>query len=166
MKAMASWSVHMVSPCTLKVRIPLRLKNVSFAPGPRLARRLRDAGRALKGQLVRDKPRTRAVVLGLVRLLVSLLARDLPPLPRRKLGLPLVKSRLMRPSYPFPVGLAGRLRPTGLDVFGPWSRLVSLGLKGRALGFIAVAHVKPLLRRAFCVSNMTTTPRHVPKGRC
>ena len=72
----------------------------------------------------------------------------------------------MRPSYPSPVGLADRLRPTGHDVFGPWSRLVSLWLKGRALGFIAVAHVKPLLMRGLCVSNMTTTPRHVPNGRC
>ena len=34
--------------------------------------------------------------------------------------------------------------------FGPLARLVSLRLKGRASGFIAVAHVNPLLRRALC----------------
>ena len=129
---------------------PPRLWNVSCGLEQRLARRLLAAALALKRRLlVRDKPRTRAGVLGLVRLLIRPRARDLPLLLSRRLCLLLVRSRLMRPSYPFPEGLAGRLSPTGRDVFGPWSRLVSLRLKGRALGFIAVAHVKPLLRRAF-----------------
>ena len=119
LKAMASRRVHMASPDPRMVMIPPRWRNVSYALEPKLARRLHAAGLALKKRLVRDMPRTRAVVLGLVRLLVRLLAQDLPLPPSRKLRLPLVGSRLMRPSYPFPVGLAGRLRPTGLD--GVWA---------------------------------------------
>ena len=95
----------------LRVRRSSRLRNVSFDLEAELARRLRAAVLAPKERLVRGMLRTRAAVPGLV----LPLARGRPLPLSRKLCSPLAGFRLMRPSYPFHVGLAGRLRPTGLD---------------------------------------------------
>ena len=95
---------------------------------------------------------------GLMRLvgpLQPLLLPQPPLMPQPKVELTLTENPLFLP----PTFLEGRPAAVStvsdtaclcLPALGPLARLVSLRLKGRASGFIAVAHVNPLLRRVLC----------------